>query len=111
MGKNLEPQFAFRCDKETIEKLEYIAKQNTRTRNQEMKHIIKNYVRQYEQEHGEIPTKTTAQIWEEQKELMKNSNVSPAKKLSESWKKGKNFGETTVDEIQENAKSTKAITE
>ena len=41
MGKNLENQYAFRCDKETIKKLEFIADQHTRTRNQEMKHIIK----------------------------------------------------------------------
>jgi predicted DNA-binding protein len=54
MGKNLEPQYAFRCDEETIKKLEYIAQQNTRTRNQEMKHVIKTYVAKYEQEHGEI---------------------------------------------------------
>ena len=38
MSKNLEPQFVFRCDKITIQKLEYIAERNTR--NQEMKHII-----------------------------------------------------------------------
>lgn len=54
MGKNLEPQYAFRCDQETIKKLEYIAKQNTRTRNQEMKHIIKQYIQTYEFTHGEI---------------------------------------------------------
>lgn len=54
MGKNLEPQYAFRCDEETIKKLEYIAKQNTRTRNQEMKHIIKQYIEKYETQHGEI---------------------------------------------------------
>lgn len=54
MGKNLEPQIAFRCDKEMIKKLEYIADKNTRTRNQEMKHIIKQYVELYEKEHGPI---------------------------------------------------------
>lgn len=54
MGKNLEQQYAFRCDTETIKKLEYIAKINTRTRNQEMKHIIKQYIQTYEIQHGEI---------------------------------------------------------
>lgn len=54
MGKNLEPQYAFRCDKTTIKKLEYIAVKNTRTRNQEMKHILKQYIEEYEAEHGEI---------------------------------------------------------
>lgn len=67
MGKNLEPQIAFRCDRATIEKLEYIAKQNTRTRNQEMKHIIKQYIDKYEKEHGEI------QI---EKSTEKNSNMA-----------------------------------
>lgn len=57
MGKNLEPQYAFRCDEITIKKLEYIAKENTRTRNQEMKHIIKEYIAKYEKEHGEIEIK------------------------------------------------------
>lgn len=54
MGKNLEPQIAFRCDKNTISKLEIIAEAHTRTRNQEMKHIIKQYIESYETEHGEI---------------------------------------------------------
>lgn len=54
MGKNLEPQYAFRCDAKTIKKLEYIAKMNTRTRNQEMKHVIKQYIQTYEFQHGEI---------------------------------------------------------
>lgn len=54
MGKNLEPQIAFRCDKTTIKKLEYIATENTRTRNEEMKHLIKQYIKAYEADHGEI---------------------------------------------------------
>lgn len=54
MGKNLEPQYSFRCDAITIKKLEYIANKNTRNRNQEMKHIIKNHIAQYEKENGPI---------------------------------------------------------
>lgn len=54
MGKNLETQYSFRCDRETIKKLEYLAKQNTRTRNQEMKHIIKEYIAEYEKKNGKI---------------------------------------------------------
>lgn len=54
MGKNLETQYSFRCDRETIKKLEYIAKQNTRTRNQEMKHIIREYIAEYEKKNGKI---------------------------------------------------------
>lgn len=54
MGKNLEPQFTFRCDKKTMDKLGYIANAHTRTRNQEMKYIIKEYIMSYESSHGEI---------------------------------------------------------
>ena len=54
MGKNLETQYSFRCDRETIKKLEYIAKRNTRTRNQEMKHIIREYIAEYEKKNGKI---------------------------------------------------------
>lgn len=64
MGKNLEPQYAFRCDELTIKKLEYIAKENTRTRNQEMKHIIKDYIAQYEKEYGEIKIENTITTYE-----------------------------------------------
>lgn len=85
MGKNLEPQYAFRCDSITIKKLEYIATQHTRTRNQEMKHIIKNHILQYEQEHGTIiinnDTNTTQETsiknakTKEQLNLIKINNV------------------------------------
>ena len=54
MGKNLEKQYAFRCDEETIKKIEYIASQHTRNRNQEMKHIMKQYIEAYEEDHGKI---------------------------------------------------------
>lgn len=45
---------AFRCDTKIIKKLEFIAKQNIRTRNQEMKYIIQKHIEEYESEHGEI---------------------------------------------------------
>ena len=54
MGKNLEKQYAFRCDDLTIKKLEYIAQLHTRTRNQEMKHIIHQYINRFEIENGPI---------------------------------------------------------
>lgn len=54
MRKNLEKQYAFRCDKEMIKKLEFIAKQHIRTRNSEMKYIIKMYIEEYESENGKI---------------------------------------------------------
>lgn len=91
MGKNLEPQIAFRCDRTTIDKLEYIAKQNTRTRNQEMKHIIKQYIDKYEEEHGEIkiPKKPTfKEALEANAEYVKDPNKSVIEKLKGSYKHG-----------------------
>lgn len=57
MGKNLIPLVSFRCDNEMKAKLEYIANKNTRTRNEEMIHIIKKHIAEYEAEHGEIEIK------------------------------------------------------
>lgn len=54
MGKNLEKLYSFRCDDETIKKLEYIAKKNTRNRNQEIKHIVKEHIEKFETKYGSI---------------------------------------------------------
>ncbi len=92
MGKNLEPQFAFRCDKITIQKLEHIAQKNTRTRNQEMKHIIKKYINQYEAEHGEI------QIEEQEKKKIK---INPLNPLGTGYAAGDALGEMVVEKIKQ----------
>lgn len=54
MGKNLEKLYSFRCDEKTITKINYIAKEEDRTRNDQIKHLIKKCIRDYEKEHGEI---------------------------------------------------------
>lgn len=54
MGKNKEPQLTFRCNKEMQRKLSEIAKKETRSRNEEIKFILKQYIDQYEADHGEI---------------------------------------------------------
>ena len=54
MGKNLKPQFSFRTDKEIIRKIEYIAKQETRNRNQQVEHLLKKCVEEFEQEYGKL---------------------------------------------------------
>lgn len=74
MGKNLETQYSFRCDKDTIKKLEFIANQNTRTRNQEMKHIIKKHIDEYEKIHGEIQLK-------EETIIEKIADILPAREI------------------------------
>lgn len=98
MGKNLEPQFAFRCDKKTIQKLEYIAEENTRTRNQEMKHIIKKYINEYEAEHGEIQIEektTRAEAVEEFKEALgkrERKETGIKETMKKSFQTGMKFG-------------------
>lgn len=54
MGKNLKKLYSFRTDDIIIKKLNYIAEQNTRTRNQEIEMLIKNHIKKYELENGEI---------------------------------------------------------
>ena len=95
MGKNLEPQYAFRCDETTIKKLEYIAKKNTRTRNQEMKHIIKTYIQEYENKHGEIIIEPITR--EKAKENFKESITNRKENgiletMKKSFKDGFDFG-------------------
>lgn len=48
------PQFVIRADKETIEKISYIAKENERSANQEIVHMIKQRIKAYESMNGEI---------------------------------------------------------
>lgn len=96
MGKNLEPQYAFRCDEITIKKLEYIAQRNTRTRNQEMKHLIKEYILKFEAENGEIQIKekkTRKEAIEAQKETIKNYKENGIiTTLKDSFKNGLDMG-------------------
>ena len=54
MGKNLQKLYSFRTDDELIEKLNIIANENSRTRNKQIEHILKLYVKNYEEEHGII---------------------------------------------------------
>lgn len=54
MGKNLIPQWAFRAEKNIIDKLDYIAKFYQRNRNQQMIYLIKKEIARFENEHGEI---------------------------------------------------------
>lgn len=54
MGKHLQKLFSFRTDEELINKLNYIANHNSRTRNKEVEHVLKNYVKDFEATHGEL---------------------------------------------------------
>ena len=52
------PLRGLRMDDELYLKLKYIAKIESRSYNQEAVHILKNFVAQYETEHGEIIVNT-----------------------------------------------------
>lgn len=56
MGKNLEKLYSFRCDEKTIKKLNAISKAEERSRNDQIKYILKRYIREYEIDKGTIET-------------------------------------------------------
>lgn len=48
------PRFTYRTDKETLEKLRYIADNNFRTVNSEIDRLVHELIASYEKEHGPI---------------------------------------------------------
>lgn len=51
-----KPQFVIRTEKEILEKISHIANENERSTTQEIVYLIKNRIKEYEAEHGEIKT-------------------------------------------------------
>lgn len=49
-----KPQFVIRTEKEVLDKIAYIARENERNSTQEIVYLIKQRIKSYEQEHGEI---------------------------------------------------------
>ncbi|MGN1123037.1 MAG: Arc family DNA-binding protein [Eubacterium sp.] len=48
------PRFTLRVERELMDKLKYIAEYNARSSNRELEMLIKNHIRKFEKEHGEI---------------------------------------------------------
>ena len=48
-------RFTLRVDPELLEKLGYVAEYEGRTKNRELEQLIKKRIREFEEEHGEIP--------------------------------------------------------
>lgn len=48
------PQFVIRTDKETLDKIKYIAEENGRSTTQEIVYMIKQKIKAYESINGEI---------------------------------------------------------
>lgn len=49
-----KPQFNIRTEREIIDKITYIAKENERSATQEIVYMIKQRIASYEAQHGEI---------------------------------------------------------
>ena len=49
-------RFTLRVDAELLDKLGYVAEYEGRTKNRELEQLIKRRIREFEEEHGEIPT-------------------------------------------------------
>lgn len=49
-----KPMFTLRTDKENLEKLSIIAKEENRSDNKQLEFILMNYIKKYEKENGEI---------------------------------------------------------
>ena len=54
MDTHRYPQFSLRIKPELIEKLKFIAHENSRSINKEIEQIILKYIREYEQDFGPI---------------------------------------------------------
>ncbi len=53
MPSNL-PRFTLRTEQEVIDKITKIAEAESRSTNQQINHILKDYITKYETEHGRI---------------------------------------------------------
>ena len=49
-----KPQCVIRAEQEILDKIAYIASENERSSTQEIVYLIKQRIKSYEQEHGEI---------------------------------------------------------
>lgn len=56
------PRFAVRLPQEMLDKLEYIAKYESRTKAGEIEHLVMLRIREFEKEHGPISLKDLQQM-------------------------------------------------
>lgn len=54
-----KPMVTLRTEQETIDKLKYIADFENRSDNKQLEYILKEYIKNFENEHGTIETKAT----------------------------------------------------
>lgn len=76
MGKNLQKLYSFRTDDNIIKKIDFIASQNTRNRNQQIEHLIKLCISEYEDKHGELFIEEDGTVHPKQKLTKDNAGKS-----------------------------------
>lgn len=79
MGKNLQKQFPFRTDEEIIKKIDFIANHNTRNRNQQIEHVLKQCIYDFEKLNGTLNIDENGQVT-----LEKQNHLNLMGKLSQS---------------------------
>ena len=57
MDKQEKVRFTMRISQELLDKLEYIARYESRTKNGELEHMIRLRIQEFEKEHGTITLK------------------------------------------------------
>lgn len=90
-----KPQFIIRTDKEILDKIAYIARENERSSTQEIVYLIKKKIKEFEAENGKIilPEKPTRhETLTKEKDLIKDKSKSISQKMKESFKNGMEFG-------------------
>jgi len=53
MASNL-PKFTIRMERDLLNKIRYVAEYNARSANREVEFLIRNHVKDFEKQHGEI---------------------------------------------------------
>ena len=79
MGKNLQKLYSFRTEDTIIKKIEYIADTNTRNRNQQIEHLLKECISEYELAFGELIIEEDGTVHPKQivtKDKMGKSSIS-----------------------------------
>lgn len=62
MNKNGLPHYTLRVPQELLDKLEYIARFEARSKNKELEHMIRLRIQEFEKEHGPIRLKDLQQM-------------------------------------------------
>jgi len=79
MGKNLQKLYSFRTNEDIIKKIEYIADLNTRNRNQQIEHLLKECINDFELKNGQLVMEEDGSI-----SISKPKVVGKSDKLSNS---------------------------